>query len=69
VDHDCDSVLEDAAAALPEGDRPDPYWADDVCGGIIVSVKAIIGADDLLARTEAQYPEGRRAPEDLEDTQ
>jgi hypothetical protein len=61
--------LEDAAAALPESDRPDPYWADDVCGGIIVSVKAIIGADDLLARTEAQYPEGRRAPEDLEDTQ
>ncbi|MDZ4673983.1 MAG: hypothetical protein SGI84_05980 [Gemmatimonadota bacterium] len=53
--------LEDAAAALPEGERPDPYWADDVVGGVIVSVKAIIGADDLLARTEAQYPEGRRA--------
>jgi len=52
--------LEEAATALPEAERPDPYWADDVVGGIIVSVKAIIGADDLLARTESQYPEGRR---------
>lgn len=55
--------LEDVAAALPETERPDPYWADDVVGGIIVSIKAIIGADDLLARTESQYPEGRRTPE------
>lgn len=53
--------LEQAADALPEGERPDPYWADDVVGGIIVSVKAIIGADDLLARTESQYPDGRRS--------
>lgn len=52
--------LEDAAAQLPEAERPDPYWADDVVGGVIVSVKAIIGTDDLLARTESQYPEGRR---------
>lgn len=59
--------LEDAAAALPPVERPDPYWADDVVGGIIVSVKAIIGADDLLARTEAQYPEGRRPADDPDD--
>lgn len=58
--------LEDAAAALQEGERPDPYWADDVVGGIIVSVKAIIGADDLLARTESQYPEGRKQAEEAE---
>jgi hypothetical protein len=55
--------LEDAAAGLPAAERPDAYWADDVVGGIIVSVKAIIGTDDLLARTEAQYPEGRRPVE------
>lgn len=59
--------LEEAATALPEGERPDPYWADDVVGGIIVSVKAIIGADDLLARTESQYPEGRRQAEIPDD--
>ena len=35
-------------------------------GGIIVSVKAIIGADDLLARTESQYPEGRKQAEEAE---
>lgn len=58
--------LEDAAAALPAAERPDPYWADDVAGGIIVSVKAIIGADDLLARTESQYPEGRRSVDNEE---
>ncbi len=56
--------LEEAAAELPEAERPDAYWADDVVGGIIVSVKAIIGADDLLARTESQYPEGRRGDEE-----
>lgn len=59
--------LEEAAAELPEAERPDPYWADDVVGGIIVSVKAIIGADDLLARTESQYPEGRRSDEERPD--
>lgn len=52
--------LEEAAARLPEPERPDPYWADDVVGGVIVSIKAIIGADDLLARTESQYGDQRR---------
>jgi len=55
--------LEEAAALLPDAERPDPYWADDVVGGVIVSVKAIIGTDDLLARTDFQYPEGRRQVE------
>lgn len=40
---------------IPEADRPDEYWADDVVAGVIASVKGIIGADDLHARIEAQY--------------
>ena len=47
--------LEKQAAALPKGDRPDNYWADDVVAGIIVSVRALIGVDELHARTEARY--------------
>ena len=42
--------LEDRAAALPAAERPDPYWADDVVAGIIASVRAVIGVDDLAAR-------------------
>jgi hypothetical protein len=40
---------------LPAGERPDPYWADDVVAGIIASVRALIGVDELHARTEARY--------------
>jgi len=47
--------LESCAAALPTGERPDPYWADDVVAGIIASVRALIGVDELHARTEARY--------------
>ena len=47
--------LEGQAVALPAGDRPDPYWADDVVAGIIASVRALIGVDELHARTEARY--------------
>ena len=47
--------LEKQAAALPIGERPDRYWADDVVAGIIVSVRALIGVDELHARTEARY--------------
>ena len=49
------SFLERKAAALPPGTRPDPYWADDVVAGIIASVRALIGVDELHARTEARY--------------
>ncbi|MGH7562235.1 MAG: hypothetical protein ACRENB_14580, partial [Gemmatimonadales bacterium] len=52
--------LEGKAAALPEGQRPDPYWADDVVAGIIASVRALIGIDELHARTEARYSGGQR---------
>jgi len=49
------SYLEQCAGRLPEGERPDPYWADDVVAGVIASVRAIIGIDELHARTEARY--------------
>ena len=44
--------LEDCAARLPADERPDPYWADDVVAGIIASARALIGVDELHARTE-----------------
>ena len=58
--------LESCAAALPAGERPDPYWADDVVAGVIASVRALIGVDELHARTEARYsgPVRRITPED-----
>lgn len=58
--------LESCAAALPPSERPDPYWADDVVAGIIASVRALIGVDELHARTEARYsgPVRRITPED-----
>jgi hypothetical protein len=60
--------LEGCAARLPAGDRPDPYWADDVVAGVIASVRALIGVDELHARTEARYsgPVKRVSPEDEE---
>jgi hypothetical protein len=47
--------LDSCASKLPAAERPDPYWADDVVAGIIVSVRALIGVDELHARTEARY--------------
>jgi hypothetical protein len=47
--------LESRAKQLPAGERPDPYWADDVVAGIIASVRALIGVDELHARTESRY--------------
>jgi hypothetical protein len=60
--------LEASAAKLPPGERPDPYWADDVVAGIIASVRALIGVDELHARTEARYsgPVRREAAPDEE---
>lgn len=57
--------LETCASQLPPNERPDPYWADDVVAGIIASARALIGVDELHARTEAQYStHGRRTPPD-----
>ena len=52
--------LESCARALPAAERPDPYWADDVVAGIIASSRALIGIDELHARTEARYSGGFR---------
>ena len=58
--------LEGCAGSLPVGERPDPYWADDVVAGIIASARALIGVDELHARTEARYsgPIKRVTPEE-----
>ncbi len=58
--------LERCAGELPAGERPDPYWADDVVAGVIASVRALIGVDELHARTEARYsgPVKRVSPEE-----
>lgn len=54
--------LESMGRELPPDQRPDPYWADDVVAGIIASVRAVIGIDELHARTEARYSGGHRRP-------
>jgi hypothetical protein len=58
--------LEGCASRLPAGERPDAYWADDVVAGVIASVRALIGVDELHARTEARYsgPVKRVSPEE-----
>jgi hypothetical protein len=58
--------LESCAARLPPDERPDSYWADDVVAGIIASARALIGVDELHARTEARYsgPMKRVTPEE-----
>ncbi len=58
--------LEQKAAKLPAADRPDDYWADDVVAGVIASVRALIGVDELHARTESRYSGGQRRPVDEE---
>ena len=60
--------LEICTERLPAGERPDAYWADDVVAGIIASVRALIGVDELHARTEARHsgPAKRVSPEEEE---
>jgi hypothetical protein len=50
--------LESASDKLPPADRPDPYWAEDVVAGVIASVRAVVGIDELQARTESRYSGG-----------
>lgn len=54
--------LEACGRQLPEKEQPDPYWADDVVAGIIASARALIGVDELHARTEARYSGGVPRP-------
>lgn len=56
------TYLESCAQKLPAGERPDPYWADDVVAGVIASARALIGIDELHARTEARYSGGVPRP-------
>ncbi len=58
--------LERCANEVAGDEQPDPYWADDVVAGVIASVRAVLGIDELQARTEAQYPGGRRSNEQQE---
>jgi hypothetical protein len=48
--------LESRSGALPAGDRPDPYWAEDVVAGLIASVRALLGVEELHARADAVNP-------------
>jgi hypothetical protein len=59
--------LERKASALPPGERPDDYWADDVVAGVIASVRALIGVDELQARTESRYSGGVKRPQLAEE--
>ncbi len=54
--------LEMKAAVLPKNEQPDAYWADDVVAGVIASVRALIGVDELHARTEARYSGSHKRP-------
>jgi hypothetical protein len=56
------TYLESCIRKLPPGERPDPYWADDVVAGVIASARALIGIDELHARTEARYSGGVPRP-------
>jgi hypothetical protein len=54
------------ALRLTGPDRPDLYWADDVVAGVTASIRAILGVDELHARTEAQFQGMRRGAADEE---
>lgn len=56
------AFLDGKGAELPSDQRTDPYWADDVVAGIIASVRAVIGVDELHARTEARYSGPHKRP-------
>jgi hypothetical protein len=66
VGHGAIQYLEGRADALPEDQRPDPYWADDVVAGIIASVRAVIGVDELAARN-APPPEADTTGDQKQD--
>ncbi len=61
--------LESCNQSLPAGEQPDPYWSDDVVAGVTASVRAVLGVDDLHARTESQYPGGRRGSGEFQEEQ
>jgi hypothetical protein len=60
--------LENWSSNLPPEERPDPYWAEDVVAGIVASVRAVVGVDELHARTEARYSGPRRSTAEEEES-
>jgi hypothetical protein len=48
--------LESRSGSLPAADRPDSYWAEDVVAGLIASVRALLGVEELHARADAVNP-------------
>lgn len=52
--------LTDLAGRIAPDSGLDAWWAEDVVGGIIASIKGVIGADDLHTRIESQYAGGGR---------
>lgn len=51
--------LEDCTCKLAPGERPDDYWAEDVVAGVIASVRALLGVEELHARADAVNPHQR----------
>ncbi|HSC58314.1 MAG TPA: hypothetical protein VLC11_02030 [Gemmatimonadales bacterium] len=56
--------LDQRGKALPKPEQPDPYWADDLVAGVVASVRAVIGVDELQARTESQFGRGKQVAEE-----
>ncbi|HET7024291.1 MAG TPA: hypothetical protein VFI39_03695 [Gemmatimonadales bacterium] len=52
--------LDHQGKTLPKAEQPDAYWADDLVAGVVASVRAVLGIDELQARTESQF--GRSKP-------
>jgi hypothetical protein len=48
--------LESRGNNLQGPDKPDPYWAEDVVAGLIASVRALLGVEELHARADAVNP-------------
>ena len=48
--------LESRSNSLKGSDKPDPYWAEDVVAGLIASVRALLGVEELHARADAVNP-------------
>ena len=48
--------LEARSNSIPAPERPDPYWAEDVVAGLIASVRALLGVEELHARADAVNP-------------
>ncbi|HEU5359195.1 MAG TPA: hypothetical protein VFU45_08750 [Gemmatimonadales bacterium] len=56
--------LDQRGKVLPKPEQPDPYWADDLVAGVVASVRAVIGVDELHARTESQFGRGKQVAEE-----